>query len=149
MIDVLKRIFDTADGESRPAQNDDEKLTVAVTALLLEMGKIDHSFTSDEMDHVVSTITKKFGLSRENADAIMEEAERELRDSVDLWQFARTINEHYSNDEKIRLIERLWEVVYVDGEMNRHEHYLMNKVSKLLRISHKNLIAAKLTVLHG
>ena len=51
--------------------------------------------------------------------------------------------------EQERLIEQLWQIVYVDGKMDKYEHYLMNKLSNLLRLSHKQLIDAKLKVLHG
>jgi uncharacterized tellurite resistance protein B-like protein len=63
--------------------------------------------------------------------------------------FARVINDQYTPDEKEALVERLWRIVYVDGKMDQHEHYLMNKLSNLLRLSHKQLIDAKLRVLHG
>jgi uncharacterized tellurite resistance protein B-like protein len=67
---------------------------------------------------------------------------------VDLWQFTKLINENYSNEEKIKIIEILWQIVYVDGKMDQHEHYLMNKLQNLLRLTHDQLITAKLKVLH-
>jgi uncharacterized tellurite resistance protein B-like protein len=70
-----------------------------------------------------------------------------LEDSVDLWQFAQLINENYAIEEKMEIIEMLWKIVYVDGKMDEHEHYLMDKLSSLLRLSHKQLIDAKLKVL--
>ena len=79
----------------------------------------------------------------------MAEAEKELVESVDLWQFARLINENYSREEKIAIIEVLWKVVFVDGKMDKYEDYLMHKMVKLLRLSHKELIDAKLKILHG
>ena len=82
-------------------------------------------------------------------DALIVEAEKELEESVDLWQFARLINENYSNEEKIEIIETLWRIVYVDGKMDQYEHYLMNMLKKLLRLSHDQLIDAKLKVLHS
>ena len=54
-----------------------------------------------------------------------------------------------ASTKKEKLIERLWQIVYVDGKMDKYEHYLMNKLSKLLGLSHKQLIDAKLKVLHG
>jgi len=38
----------------------------------------------------------------------------------------------------------LWRIVYVDGNVNKYERYLMNMLKNLLRISHDQLIAAKL-----
>jgi len=72
-----------------------------------------------------------------------------LKQSVDLWQFARLINENYSTEEKIEIIETLWQMVYVDGKMDQYEHYLMNKLKNLLRLSHEQLIRAKLKVIHS
>jgi len=77
------------------------------------------------------------------------EADRELDESVDLWQFAGLINQNYSVDEKIEIIETLWRMVFVDGKMDQYEHYLMNKLKNLLRLSQKQLIDAKLKVLHS
>ena len=151
MIDLFKRFLgNTAAGGQSPAGQDNEReVTVAVCALFLEMGRIDETFTEQEMAHVLATLTDKYDLSSEDVDALVDEADRELKESVDLWQFARVINEHYSIAQKEKLIERLWQIVYVDGKMDQHEHYLMNKLSNLLRLSHKQLIDAKLKVLHG
>ena len=150
MIHFLKRMLgDNAANSGAAAEEDREKaIIVAVCALFLEMGRIDEAFTQAEMTLVLSLLTEKYGLSREHADALLKEADRELEESVDLWQFARVINEQLSVAEKEKLIERLWRIVYVDGKMDRYEHYLMNKLSHLLRLSHNQLIDAKLKVLH-
>jgi uncharacterized tellurite resistance protein B-like protein len=151
MIDLFKRLFGAnSQTDQQPARQDSEEdVIVAVCALFLEMGRIDERFTEKEMERVLSLLTDKYGLSREHTDALIAEADRELKESVDLWQFARVINDHYSNAQKEKLIERLWQIVYVDGKMDEHEHYLMNKLANLLRLSHKQLIDAKLKVLHG
>ena len=120
---------------------------VAVCALFVEMARIDETFTPLEMKTILSILHEKYGLSQEHARAIVEEAERELEDSVDLWQFSNLINENYSNDEKVEIIKTLWKIVYVDGKMDRYEHYLMRKLKNLLRLSQKQLIEAKLKVL--
>ena len=88
-------------------------------------------------------------MSEEYADALIEEAKKELEESVDLWQFANLINKNYSNEEKFEIIEMLWRIVYVDGKMDKYEHYLMNKLKNLLRLSHDQLIDAKLKVLYS
>ena len=151
MIDLFKRFFSSAadDGRNPTGQENERDLIVAIGALFLEMGRIDETFTEQETAKVISILTNKYGLSGEDADALLDEADRELKESVDLWQFARVINDRYSIAKKEKLIERLWQIVYVDGKMDKYEHYLMNKLSKLLGLSHKQLIDAKLKVLHG
>jgi uncharacterized tellurite resistance protein B-like protein len=151
MIDILKRFFSPTNENSwgSTGKNNDQEVLVAVCALFLEMGRIDGTFSQQETAVVVGLLTKKYGLASDHVDALMAEADRELKDSVDLWQFARVINDNFDNARKVKLIERLWRIVYLDGKMDEHEHYLMNKLSNLLRLSHSQLIDAKLRVLHG
>ena len=151
MLDIVKRFFSKT--ESETAKNIDQAtehdVRVAACALFVEMARIDEKFTEAEMNTILSIVQDRYGLSREHADALVAEADKELDKSVDLWQFARLINENYSIDEKIEIIELLWRMVFVDGKMDRYEHYLMNKLKNLLRLSHDQLIAAKLKVLHS
>jgi uncharacterized tellurite resistance protein B-like protein len=149
MLDSLKRFFSPADTGDPAASGGDSAhdVRMATCALFLEMARIDGKFTAEEMDTVLAIMKEKYGLSREHADALIAEADKELEDSVDLWQFARLINENYAIDEKIEIIETLWQMVYVDGKMDEYEHYLMNKLKNLLRLSHDQLIGAKRKVL--
>jgi len=151
MLDIVKRFFSkaTADNSNAANQNTVHDLRVATCALFVEMARIDETFTEAEMESIISILKKKYGLSRELADALIEESNKELDESVDLWQFARLINENYSTDEKIEIVETLWQIVYIDGKMDKYEHYLMNKLKNLLRLTHGQLIDAKLKVKHS
>ena len=151
MLNIVKRFF-SKEKEASPdaaGQETGHDIHVAACALFVEIARIDGTFTQEEMETVLSILKEKYGLSREHADALIAEAENQLEESVDLWQFARLINENYSNEEKMEIIETLWQIVYVDGKMDQYEHYLMNKLQHLLRISHNQLIDAKLKVKHS
>ena len=151
MIDIVKRFFSKATaGVSKNANtNTEHDIRIATCALFVEIARIDEKFTDAELETILSILKEKYGLSQDYADALLAEAQKELEKSVDLWQFAKLINENYSNEEKIGIIETLWQIVYVDGKMDRYEHYLMNKLQNLLRLTHDQLIAAKLKVRHS
>jgi uncharacterized tellurite resistance protein B-like protein len=151
MIDIVKRFFGGSKPENAASANQQavHDVRVAVCALCIEIARIDEKFTPQELDTLLSILKNKYQLSDDHAQALMNAADRELDESVDLWQFAQLINENYSIHEKIEVIEILWQIVYVDGKMDEHEHYLMNKLSNLLRLSHNQLIDAKLKVLHS
>ena len=151
MLESLKRFFnkskvDTSKNEKQVTEHD---VHIATCALFVEMARIDEKFTQAEVDTILSILKDKYGISQEHADALLAEADKELADSLDLWQFARMINENYSVDEKVEIIETLWQMVYVDGKMDQYEHYLMNKLKNLLRLSQGQLINAKLKILHS
>jgi uncharacterized tellurite resistance protein B-like protein len=114
---------------------------------LVEIARIDEKFTQAEMEKILSVIKEKYGVFQGYADALIAEAEKELEGSIDLWQFTSLINANYSIEEKIEIIETLWQIIYVDGKMDRYEHYLMNELETLLRLSQDQVIDAKLKVL--
>ncbi len=151
MLDIVKRFFSPVDEKTTAsrAEGTGHQLQMAVCALFVEMARIDESFSAEEMAAVIDILKAKYGLSAENATAMIAAAEAELEKSVDYWQFARLINENYSMDEKVGIIEMLWRIVYLDGNLDKHEDYLMHKLAKLLRLHHKQLIDAKKKVLHG
>ena len=148
MIDMVKRFFSKTKNHnsSTEKQNREHDLCVATCALFVEMARIDGTFTQPELETILWILKEKYGLSGEHADALIQDADKEREQSVDLWQFARLINENYSTEEKIEVVETLWRIVYIDGKMDRYEHYLMNRLKNLLRLSHNQLIDAKLKV---
>ncbi len=151
MIDRLKRFFSkTPEGIVQDTERkSDYDVLVAVCALFLEMARIDETFSTEEMDNILAILQEKYGLSPQHAEDLIAEAQRELNQSVDLWQFSHLINQHYSDVEKQEIIEILWRIVFIDGKMDRYEHYLMRKLRTLLRVSHDQLIAAKFKVLES
>jgi uncharacterized tellurite resistance protein B-like protein len=151
MIDIVKRFFGKVSADAPPPDNNTPRhdARVAVCALLVEMAKIDETFTSAEMEKILSILKETYGLAEEDADALIATAERELAGSIDYWQFARLINENYSTEEKIAIIETLWRVVFVDGKMDKYENHLIHKLANLLRLTHQQLINAKIKVLRS
>jgi uncharacterized tellurite resistance protein B-like protein len=148
MLDIVKQFLGKFTEGTAVDQKQDHGILVAVCALFVEMARIDETFTPAEMQTILSLLKDKYGLSQEHANALVIKAENELKRSTDLWQFAKLINENYSIAKKIELIEMLWRIVYIDAKMDKYEHYLMDKLGKLLRLTHDQLIAAKLKVLH-
>jgi uncharacterized tellurite resistance protein B-like protein len=148
MIDMLKRFFSkTADDTTQQQPHSTQEIRVAVCALCVEIARIDQTFSRQELETLINILTDKYDLSPQHAHALVEQADKALDNSVDLWQFARAINENFSIEEKVDIMEILWRIVYVDGKMEPDEHYLMNKLSNLLRLSHKQMIDAKLKVI--
>jgi uncharacterized tellurite resistance protein B-like protein len=119
---------------------------IAACALFLEMSAIDGEFAEDERALILSALQEHYGLAEEDAADLVESANRERQGSIDLWQFTNRINENYTVEEKLRVIEIVWEIAYADGLLNKHEDYLVHKLADLLRLTHQQLIEAKLNV---
>ena len=147
MLDLFKNMFRNRNAQqSSPGSGGQHRILTATCALLLEMATVDGEFSSEEQDVILHALTSTYGMNRDEAQAIMEAARAELKGSIDLWRFARIINREYAEDEKIQVIEAVWRVIYADGRLDGHEDHLVHRLADLLRLSHSQLIDAKMRV---
>ena len=145
MLDAIKHFFaEKAEATTADPGNINRKVAIAACALLLEMAHADNQFNSQEEANILSILKDKHDLSDQDAHELLELAELERKESLDLWQFTNLINQHYSKSEKRGVVETLWQVIYADGKADKHEEYLMRKLVYLLNIPHEDMIAAKL-----
>lgn len=146
MIDLVKKFFEKGVDDERGATQEKRAhdIRVATCALFIEMSQIDGEFSDAEREHIISVFKNDHGLSEEHASALMKASHEELEGSIDLWQFTNLINQNYSREEKGQIVETAWKIAYTDGKLDQHEDYLVHKLAKLLRLTHKELIDAKL-----
>ena len=151
MIDLLRKFFQKTQDEFPGCKKEQQSHDpgIATCALLLEMANIDGEFSESEKESIIRIIKTEYQLTDDHAAALFQAADEQLKRSIDLWHFARLINQNYSEEEKIKIIEIIWQVIYTDGILDKHEDYLAHKLAKLLRLSHKQLIDAKLKVIHS
>jgi uncharacterized tellurite resistance protein B-like protein len=148
MINLVKKFFSKRghDDSSHQRRQRPHDIRIATCALLLEMSHIDGEFSALERENIISILKRNFDFSDEHATTLLEVSNEELKGSIDLWKFTNLINQNYSIEEKIRIVEMVWGVVYADGKLDKHEDYLVHKLAILLRLTHKQLIEAKLKV---
>ncbi len=145
MIENIKKFFsekiDTSDQESQVSS--ERSVSIASCALLLEMAHADSEFSQSERDNIIAILQSKFDMTEDDASDLLNLADLERKESLDLWQFTNLINQSYSREEKIRVAETLWRVIYTDGKVDKHEEYLMRKLTFLLDLQHQDMIEAK------
>jgi uncharacterized tellurite resistance protein B-like protein len=151
MIENIKKFFsekiDTS--EHRSTERSERSVPVATCALLLEMANADSEFSDEERDNIISILKSSYNLNEGDAEELIQLAELERKESTDLWQFTNLINQNYSREEKIKIAETLWHIIYTDGKVDQHEEYLMRKLTYLLDLDHQDMIAAKFKAREG
>jgi len=146
MLDAIKNFFGSsmsppeAEAETADARKD---IRLAACALLLEIAHADSEFTPDERQHLELAVRRHFGVDAHEADRLLELAEAERVQAVDLWQFTKLIADGYSVGQKMVLAEIMWGLVYADGEFAEKEDYLMRKIFSLLRLEPGYLAEAR------
>ncbi len=144
MFDLLKKIVNGKSDERGKKQGKLENIHLAAGVLLLETAHVDEECTREEMAHVVDTLKAQFKLSHEYAEELINLACAERETALDLWQYTNQMNQYYSMEEKMQLMEAVWRIIFADGRLEAHEDHFAHKLANLLRLTHKQLIDAKL-----
>lgn len=135
MLDAIRSFFDSSmSAQDESPQEQKKDIRLAACALLLELAHADDEFTEEEVNHLTNAIRRQYGLDEEQAGQLIELAEQERKQAVDLYQFTKLIRESYSLGQKMVLAEVMWGVVYADGELTADEEYLLRKMCNLLQL---------------
>lgn len=146
MLTAIKNILQGGKPSKSSESPEDRKKRIHIAAgvVLLEVAHIDNDCSEDEMEHIVATLKDKFDLPDSHVNELLELAHADRGQALDLWQFTRDINTHFSLDEKQALMEDAWRIIYMDGKLDEHEDHFAHKLANLFHLSHSQLIAAKL-----
>ena len=124
-------------------QEEQQRLHIAACALLLELAHADDEFSDDERLHIEVVLRRHFDLDEETAQDLMRLAEAERAAAIDLYQFTSLIRESYDLGQKTLLAEIMWGLILSDGEIARHEAYMLRKIANLLDLEAGYLSAAR------
>ena len=108
---------------------------IKVGALLIHAAKIDENFTDKEEQIIEKTL---LDLGEKNIDikSIIIEAKKIEEQSNQILDFTKEIKK-MGNNEKIKIIETLWRIIYSNKEEDMYEANLMRRLSGLLYIDSK------------
>jgi len=147
---MLDRILDLLSGSGSagmPVPGRPDSLQVAVAALLVEAARMDERFDPAERTTIRRLLARRFALDEAETGRLLEAAESEADDSVHLYRFVRAVTEGWSHDQRVGLIEMLWETAYADGSLDPHEDQLLRQVAGLVHVSDRERGEARLRVL--
>ena len=135
----------TAGAGEEPRGIDQKQLAAA--ALLVEAAVMDEEFDERERETIKSLAAGRFGLSAAECERLIAEAEGAVAESHQLYQFTRVVNDSFAPEERVELVEMLWEVVYADGKLHDFEANLLRRLSGLLYVSDRDSGLARKRVL--
>jgi uncharacterized tellurite resistance protein B-like protein len=119
---------------------------LATAALLIEISRADFEVADEEKLAIEQALRDSFGISEEETKEIIALAEREVKDSISLYEFTRLVDEAFTPEQKRHIVGLLWQVAFSDDRLQEREEYLIRKIAKLLHVTHADFIDAKLKV---
>jgi uncharacterized tellurite resistance protein B-like protein len=145
MLSTFKDLFDsfTAPAARAPAEQQ-HTVQLATAVLLVEVIKADPATGPDEQAALLAALTAKFALAPDELARLVELAEATAQGLYDYHRFTSTLNERFTQEQKIQVVEAMWQIAFADGHLDVHENHLISKVAGLLHVTHGEYIAAKL-----
>ena len=118
--------------------NENEKhFFIKICALLIHTAKIDENFTDSEEEIIKKTI-KELGLEEEKILKTFEEAKKIEENSNQILDFTKEVK-NMSEQDKTKIIEALWSIIYSNREADIYETNLMRRLAGLLYIDSKTM----------
>lgn len=142
MINRLKALL-TEQPRSDGAAHTADELHLAAAALLVEAARMDDTVDADELARISELVRWRFGLNEEEAAELVADAERATADAVELYRFTRVVRDAFGHDERVQLVEMLWDVACADGEVHELEASLLRRICGLLNVSDRESGAAR------
>lgn len=140
MLDKLKALF--------VEEEQDERIdpALAAAALLYEVAWADHQVSDSEIETLANAVQKQFSVAPERLRIILEESKQVHDSSVGVFPYTRAINEQLDQAAKIDIIKAMWQIAYVQDDLDVFEEHTIRRIADLLYVSHQDFIGTKLAV---
>jgi len=144
--DWLRNLSKSDDGAAESASLDLERITAH---LLVEVARADYSVDDDELEGIVTAISKASSLAESEIKEIVDLAAREVDENISYHQHVAFINNECSQTQKSALLENMWRVAYADQQLDKYEEAFIRRFADLIYMSHRDFMQAKHRVLEG
>ena len=128
--DFLNRLTAPA---PEPLAETDARL--ALTALLVRVARSDNDYSAAERTRIQTIIAARYALDDAGRDDLLTRAEALETEAPDTVRFTRAIKDCVAYEDRLAVIEALWQVVLADGERAKEEDALLRLVANLLGIT--------------
>ena len=126
------------------AIDETEAVTLAATAMMLEVARSDQVKQEIEFKTIKSILEDTLNVRQESVNDLISSAEESVETAHDLYQFTQVINELYDYKRKKQLVLTMWQVAFADGQVEAMENHIIRRLAGLIHVSHSDLIQLKI-----
>ena len=129
--------------EEQRLSREKREVQQAVASLLYETARVDNEVKVQDLRVAQESLRELFALPPQQAQALLARAGEPDKRPTSYHPLTKIINNHFSAEDKRRLVEYMWRVAHADHEVDMYEDHLVRKISELLYVSHREFITAK------
>ena len=132
MLQSLKNIF--AGDQILNSEIENKEIDI-LSGLMIEAANTDGEVTQEEINKISHSLINIFKEDPKVVEISLTKAFENKDNSKSLYYYTSKLNKSYSNENKIKLIEVLWEIILADNEIHDFETNLIRRLAGLLYIS--------------
>ena len=135
MFEIFKSTLKKVKNNEEKIETDEVKALSSIVSLLVEAASVDGQIGEDEKNKILSILVHQLNLDLTKAEQILEETISVSEDQIEIWSKTHNIRIELDYEERLNILELMWEIVLVDDVLDVFEAQLMRRVSGLLYIS--------------
>lgn len=114
-----------------------------MAALLVRLARSDHEYDEAEQIRIEHVLAVRRGLGHPEARDLRIRAEEVEAQAPDTVRFTRALKDKIAYEDRIGVIEAMWEVALADGTREAHEDALIRLAASLLGVSDRDSALAR------
>ena len=148
-MDIISSLLDRfkspnkKDDKSMSTETFENKAILAICILMIEVSKSDDKFDDVERDKILKILQSKYNLDENQLETLMIIANQKNEDMISLYEWTSIINSTYQYDERVKILQSLWQVAHADNIIDKYEDYTIRKIADLIYVKHTDFIKAK------
>lgn len=120
---------------------------LALAALLVRLARADEHYDEAEKIRIEQVLARRGGLGHAQATQLRLEAEAVEADAPDTVRFTRALKDKIAHEDRIGVIEALWEVALADDARDAEEDALIRLAANLLGVNDRDSALARQRVI--
>jgi len=112
-------------------------------ALAYEVAKADGAIDINELNKIKTEIENRSNELGLNSEEVLMTIEKQSKESISFNDFINQINNNFSQDQKIQMIEFLWQTAYADNILDVDEERLIRRIADMIRIKDIKVLKLK------
>ena len=119
------------------------EIDLIACVLAYEVARADGNISDNELNSLLKEIEKITADVNKNPDEIFSLIENYSENSVSFHEFISDINNDFNKEEKLELIQYLWDVAYADNVLDVNEERLIRRIANLINLKDLDVLKLK------
>jgi len=147
MLNVIKSFFSDLAQAEEPETFVHSRKQLAQAALMYHVVAADGVVRPEEKQRLKDILASEYDLSETETERLVQDGKEADAEAIDLYGFTSILRRSLDEEERLTIVENLWEMVFADGELHELEDHTLWRIAELLGVDGPARLAMKQRVM--